>query len=289
VQRIATSFAIRVDDVAAILAAKTPVDTVVPRTLVLARLDESAEWDQSQIAAAQVQRVVVRSHEAQKLLNKITFSGDVEVMHASFTGTYAEGSGLAWAGAADSHRELSSGDTFVLMDDPSITSLTITSASTVILRNLPNLQAINSAVPRRYNFRNTSVEVLNVTNCGTSVPWIWVDARVPGLRWLSLAGSSTVTQLALEAQQLELAERAFAGLDMLQVNMKPEGGTISTVVGTGVPGFSGDGPSMSSLLNMPYGLGLDVFDNLLVADLANNRVLLMNGSIGAVRTLIGTG
>jgi sugar lactone lactonase YvrE len=52
-------------------------------------------------------------------------------------------------------------------------------------------------------------------------------------------------------------------------------GNISTVVGAcgGVPGFSGDGgPASSAEINFAYGLAVDAFGDLFIADFASNRV-----------------
>ena len=62
-------------------------------------------------------------------------------------------------------------------------------------------------------------------------------------------------------------------------------GTISTVAGTGIFGFSGDGgPGTSAQLNRPFGLAMDSAGNLYIAD-SNNyciRKLDTNGNISTV-------
>lgn len=66
-------------------------------------------------------------------------------------------------------------------------------------------------------------------------------------------------------------------------------GMISTVAGTGVAGYSGDGgPAVNAQLNMPYGIILDKDDNLLIAD-SDNNVVRKIGSDGIIRTIAGTG
>ena len=66
-------------------------------------------------------------------------------------------------------------------------------------------------------------------------------------------------------------------------------GIISTVAGTGLQGYSGDGgPAVNAALNMPYGVALDPFGNLLIADTFNNRVRQV-GTNGIITTLAGTG
>lgn len=62
-------------------------------------------------------------------------------------------------------------------------------------------------------------------------------------------------------------------------------GTIQTIAGTGVAGFSGDGGAASAAqLNQPYGLALDSNGNLYIADLGNSRVreVLADGTIQTV-------
>ncbi|HKY41659.1 MAG TPA: hypothetical protein VJM50_01085 [Pyrinomonadaceae bacterium] len=66
-------------------------------------------------------------------------------------------------------------------------------------------------------------------------------------------------------------------------------GLISTVAGTGVAGYSGDGgPAINAQLNMPYGILLDSQDNLLIAD-SDNHVVRKVGSDGIIRTIAGSG
>jgi len=66
-------------------------------------------------------------------------------------------------------------------------------------------------------------------------------------------------------------------------------GLISTIAGTGVAGYSGDGgPAVNAQLNMPYGILLDKDDNLLIAD-SDNNVIRKVGSDGIIRTVAGTG
>jgi hypothetical protein len=50
-------------------------------------------------------------------------------------------------------------------------------------------------------------------------------------------------------------------------------GTIETVAGTGVPGFSGDnGPATAANINTPLGVAVDVDGNVFIADTFNHRV-----------------
>jgi len=58
-------------------------------------------------------------------------------------------------------------------------------------------------------------------------------------------------------------------------------GTISTVAGTGQPGYSGDGgPATSAELNGPFGIALDNAGNLYIADSRNNVIRCVVGASG---------
>jgi hypothetical protein len=66
-------------------------------------------------------------------------------------------------------------------------------------------------------------------------------------------------------------------------------GIITTVAGTGVAGFSGDGgPAMSAQLNYPWGVTLGNDGSLYVADLSNNRIRKVSPG-GTISTVVGTG
>jgi hypothetical protein len=66
-------------------------------------------------------------------------------------------------------------------------------------------------------------------------------------------------------------------------------GTITTVAGTGIGGFSGDGGQATSAeLNYPYGVAIDSDGNLYIGDTYNGRVRKVDGS-GTITTVAGTG
>jgi serine/threonine-protein kinase len=63
-------------------------------------------------------------------------------------------------------------------------------------------------------------------------------------------------------------------------------GTVSTVAGTGVPGFA-DGPGTTARFSSPYGLAVDAAGNVYVADWGNARVRKISPA-GMVSTPAGT-
>jgi len=66
-------------------------------------------------------------------------------------------------------------------------------------------------------------------------------------------------------------------------------GVISTLAGTGVAGFAGDGgPANGAQLNQPYGLALDGLGNLYIADLGNGRIRKVTAD-GNIQTVAGGG
>jgi sugar lactone lactonase YvrE len=67
------------------------------------------------------------------------------------------------------------------------------------------------------------------------------------------------------------------------------GGTITTVAGSGLQGFSGDGgPATSAKLNEPDGVAVDGKGNIYIADLRNGRVRKVSPG-GTISTFAGTG
>ncbi|ANZ15315.1 RICIN domain-containing protein [Streptomyces noursei] len=66
-------------------------------------------------------------------------------------------------------------------------------------------------------------------------------------------------------------------------------GKISTVVGTGTKGFSGDcGPAVSAQLNLPRGVAVDSAGAVYIADSDNHRVRKVTAD-GKISTVAGTG
>lgn len=66
-------------------------------------------------------------------------------------------------------------------------------------------------------------------------------------------------------------------------------GIITTVVGTGQPGYSGDnGPALAATLRIPEQAELDVFGNMFIADSGNNVIRMVSAS-GTITTVAGNG
>lgn len=65
---------------------------------------------------------------------------------------------------------------------------------------------------------------------------------------------------------------------------------ISTIVGTGKPGFSGDGgPANRAELNQPHSIQFDADGNLFICDIGNNRIRRVDAKTRFISTFAGTG
>lgn len=67
-------------------------------------------------------------------------------------------------------------------------------------------------------------------------------------------------------------------------------GAISTVAGTGEPGFSGDGgPAIAAMFKQPHSIAFDKAGDLYIADIGNHRIRKVDMKTGVISTFAGTG
>lgn len=67
-------------------------------------------------------------------------------------------------------------------------------------------------------------------------------------------------------------------------------GTITTIAGTGLSGFSGDGgAAVSATFSNPRGVGTDAAGNVYIADMYNGRVRKVDAATGIISTFAGGG
>jgi sugar lactone lactonase YvrE len=102
------------------------------------------------------------------------------------------------------------------------------------------------------------------------------------------------TQAIVEAQGIavDAAGNLYMGEENGgQVRKIDQSGRITTIAGTGVIGYSGDGgPATDAQFNWPMGLAVDRFGNIFIADaVQNNRVRKIDGATGLVNTIAGSG
>ena len=67
-------------------------------------------------------------------------------------------------------------------------------------------------------------------------------------------------------------------------------GEISTIAGTGQPGYSGDrGPAIEAMMKNPHSLALDDEGNVFVADIGNHRIRRIDIRTGVIESIAGNG
>jgi len=67
-------------------------------------------------------------------------------------------------------------------------------------------------------------------------------------------------------------------------------GVISTVAGTGTPGYTGDNiAATGAQLSKPFGLDVDSVGNIFIADSENHRIRRVDATSGTITTFAGTG
>ncbi len=88
------------------------------------------------------------------------------------------------------------------------------------------------------------------------------------------------------AGNLYIAERDNHVIRKVEV----KSGIISTVAGTGLAGFDGDGgPGVKAHLRQPHSIGLDRDGTLLICDIGNQRIRRLHLDTGIIETYAGTG
>jgi hypothetical protein len=113
------------------------------------------------------------------------------------------------------------------------------------------------------------------------------------------AGYSGDGGLAINAQLHNPSQLAFDSNHNLYISdtdnacirkINATTGTISTLAGTGIAGYSGDdGAAVSAQLNSPGGLAIDGSDRVHVSDAGNNRIRVIDQGTGIIRTVAGNG
>ena len=63
-------------------------------------------------------------------------------------------------------------------------------------------------------------------------------------------------------------------------------GIINPFAGLGTAGLGDNGPAISSMLDIPYGLSVDVLNNIYISDIGNNRIRKVD-NLGIITTIAG--
>ena len=104
-------------------------------------------------------------------------------------------------------------------------------------------------------------------------------------------GPATAALLSFPADVAVTADGGYliADNDNNRIRKVSAAGTITTVAGTGVAGFSGDaGPATAATINDPAGVAAEADGSFAIDDLNNNRVRFVSPA-GTISTIAGTG
>ncbi|MGA2119260.1 MAG: hypothetical protein ABSH56_31470 [Bryobacteraceae bacterium] len=126
---------------------------------------------------------------------------------------------------------------------------------------------------------------------GASTAPVYTIASIAGSNSLGDGGPAIAAQIGtIQGVAVDLSGNVYVSdTDHQRVRKIGSAGTISTIAGTGVAGYSGDGgPATAAELNLPYGLAVDLAGDVYVADLGNNRVRKISPQ-GTISTVAGTG
>ncbi len=153
---------------------------------------------------------------------------------------------------------------------------------------VPDAIAVSSTgelfIADRFNhrIRKIAVDGIVTTVAGTFIPGYTGDGGDA-----SLASLSNPLDIVLDA-----ADNIYfvdAGNHVIR-KIDHATGIISTIVGTGTPGFWGEGSlAANAQLNNPQGLAIDVAGNLYISDQGNARIRKISAADGTITTIMGTG
>ena len=126
---------------------------------------------------------------------------------------------------------------------------------------------------------------------------VWPDGTITTVAGTGVQGFSgdggpaTAAQLSAPFGVAPTADGGFLVVDVgnQRIRKVSAAGTITTVAGTGVAGYAGDGgPATAALINNPHNLVVQPDGSFLIADASNERVRLVAVD-GTISTLTGTG
>jgi ABC-type branched-subunit amino acid transport system substrate-binding protein len=121
------------------------------------------------------------------------------------------------------------------------------------------------------------VEGVTVSTLAGDGHWGYRDGPGAQARFNGIEGGMAVDNQG----NVYVAERAH------RIRQITPGGTVSTLAGTGVPGYA-DGPGSTAQFNYPNGVAVDTSGNVYVADTFNHRIRIIRPD-RAVNTLAGDG
>jgi uncharacterized protein (TIGR03437 family) len=122
-----------------------------------------------------------------------------------------------------------------------------------------------------------------------------VLVTIAGNGLLSFSGDNGTASAAGISRPIKMAYDAagnlyFTDFNNHRVRKVAPNGTITTVAGNGLPGFSGDGgPASQAQLNFPLGVAIDSAGDLYISEQNNHRVRKVTAATGVISTVAGNG
>ncbi len=159
-------------------------------------------------------------------------------------------------------------------------------AATTAAMNYPTHTAMDAAGNLYFgDFTNARIRMINpsgivATVAGTGTPGYTGDG-IPATTSRIVSTAGMVTDAA--------GNLYFSDYGGFRVRKLSTTGIITTIAGTGVTGFGGDGvPASSAAITNPWGVVLDQAGNLYFCDRYNQRIRKIDGS-GIITTIAGNG
>jgi sugar lactone lactonase YvrE len=155
-----------------------------------------------------------------------------------------------------------------------------------MVRVVPRRSPPNQPVPSSLASQSAVLSALFIAMCAGT---LWAQSVINTVA----GGGSAATSLGpglITGIVVDQSGNVFLLVSDRSVVMRLDAatGSLTTVVGTGIAGFSGDGgPATSAKLSGPLGLALDSSGNLYIADTGNNRVRRVSN--GTITTAAGNG
>lgn len=164
------------------------------------------------------------------------------------------------------------------------------SSRTAVMVTITTAPSITYNTPNTYSI-GTSISPLAPTNsCGIVPATIYGVSTFAGTGFIGSTDGSTET--ATFTGPTGVAIDVFGNVFVADkgnhiIRKITAAGVVTTFAGSGTQGAT-DGPASTATFNQPYGIAVDTFGNLYVADYSNNKVRKITPT-GIVSTLAGSG
>lgn len=181
------------------------------------------------------------------------------------------------------------GNFYVTDDEPAVLKIATNGSTAEVSKTTNDDGALTGvAVDAAGNVYVTdyfNMKVRKITGSGVSIVAGNGNIRASGDNGPAIAAGIDPFDIAVDSSQnLYLADRANH-----RIRKVSSDGTIHTIAGTGVPGYSGDGgPATSAMLTDPTGIAVDKAGNLYICDRGNEVIRRVTPG-GLITTIGGSG